>query len=523
MKSEIKFSVDAVTAPKDIDSNIIKYAAKHAGIPQSDIADIRIISKSIDARKDTPLLVYKTVADIPDKYAQRFAPYTPRPSVLELPQNEWKHSDRPIVVGTGPAGLFAAFYLAASGAKPIVIDRGLPVEERVKKHHEFLETRKLDTESNLLIGEGGAGAYSDGKLYTGTRSPFARLVIEEFIRCGAPAEIGYLARPHIGSDCLKTVIANLRKRIISLGAEFRFSTQVTDLIVKDGVCRGVKLANGEKLATDAGVIVACGLGGRELVRNIISSGAAYSLKNYQVGCRIEHPQSFIDLKQYHTKSRPESLGAAEYHMVSRPSKALPVSSFCMCPGGRIVNATAWENRCITNGMSEFARDGEFANSCLIATVKFPADTTLDFAYGAIERVEKELFIRGAKDYAFPAQRAIDFLNDDASYNCRIKSSCETGIVPGRVNDIFNSQVRNAICAALNYFDRIMRGFISYGNFIGIESCVSSPVRIERNENGESSIKKFFPSGEGMGLAGGIISAACDGLKSAENLFREINK
>ncbi|MBO5899426.1 MAG: hypothetical protein J6Q80_01720, partial [Lentisphaeria bacterium] len=282
-------------------------------------------------------------------------------------------------------------------------------------------------------------------------------IIEELIRCGAPEEIGYLARPHVGSDKLRIAVANLRKRIISMGGEFRFGCEVRNLIVKDGVCCGVELGSGEKISTGAGVIVACGLGGRELVRNIISSGAAYTMKNYQIGCRIEHPQEFIDCKQYHTMSRPEALGAAEYHMVSRPAKSLPVSTFCMCPGGTIVNASAWENHSITNGMSNFARDGKFANSCLIATTKFLPGTTPDRAYELISRMEKELFIRGGRDYAFPCQRADDFLRDNDTYSHNLESSCETGIVPGRINDMLTPQVRDGICAALTYFDRIMRG------------------------------------------------------------------
>lgn len=523
MKSEIKFSIDAISAPKNVDNMLRQYASQQTGIPFADIQDIKIITKSIDSRKERPLLVYKAVAELPDSYLACREPYQEKNPAFELPRDVWKHPDSPVIVGTGPAGLFAAYYLAAAGAKPLILDRGFPVEERVKRHEEFLKTRKLDTESNLLIGEGGAGTFSDGKLYTGTRSPFSRTVIEELIRCGAPEEIGYLARPHVGSDKLRTAVANLRKRIISMGGEFRFGCEVRNLIVKDGVCCGVELGSGEKISTGAGVIVACGLGGRELVRNIISSGAAYTMKNYQIGCRIEHPQEFIDCKQYHTMSRPEALGAAEYHMVSRPAKSLPVSTFCMCPGGTIVNASAWENHSITNGMSNFARDGKFANSCLIATTKFLPGTTPDRAYELISRMEKELFIRGGRDYAFPCQRADDFLRDNDTYSHNLESSCETGIVPGRINDMLTPQVRDGICAALTYFDRIMRGFIRRGNFVGVESCVSSPVRIDRGETGESNIRNFFPSGEGMGLAGGIISAACDGMRSAENLLKAVNK
>lgn len=519
MKSEVQFSLNSATVPCDIDGKLIPFAEKKLRLPAGTVEKLEIINKSIDSRKAPPQLIYRAVVTLPDSFRGKFPEYTGRENSCVTPENVWRHQDNPIIVGTGPAGLFAALYLAIAGAKPVIIDRGSPVTERDERYRKFLADRKLDTESNLLIGEGGAGTFSDGKLYTGTRSPFARRVIEEFISAGAPAEIGYLARPHIGSDYLKRAIPELRKKIISLGGTFRFNSKVDDLIVKDGVCTGVILAGGEKLTTSAGVILACGLGGRELIRKITIL-AEFSLKSFQLGCRIEHPQEFIDLKQY-KMSRPQALSAAEYHIVSRPANAPGVSSFCMCPGGRVVNATAWENASITNGVSDFARDGNFANSCLISTVTLPESFSVDDVFSLMERIEKEQFLRGGSDYAFPSQSAEDFLRRRPTTKVG-GHACETGIVPGRIDDLLPKESFAGLAAALKHFDRLMPGFIKYGKFIGVESCVSSPVRILRDENCESSLKRLFPAGEGPGLAGGIISAACDGMRCAENLLRSVN-
>lgn len=520
MKSEVQFSVNAATAPRNADDVLAPFAARKLGVRVEDIIKYEIIGKSIDSRKRTPLIIYRLAVELPDSFTGRYPAYDRVWRQPDIPRNIWKQSDSPIVVGTGPAGLFAALYLAMAGSRPLVIDRGLTVSERVLAHEKFLSSRELDEESNLLIGEGGAGTFSDGKLYTGTKSPFARMVIEEFIRCGAPAEIGYLSRPHIGSDRLKQAIPALRQRIIELGGTFRFQSNVTDLVIKDGVCRGVCINGNETLTTSCGVLFACGLGGRELIRKIILSGVGYEVKSFQIGCRIEHPQEFIDFRQY-SMNRPEALGAAEYHIVSRPANAAGVSSFCMCPGGKVVNASAWKHRSITNGMSNFARDGKFANSCLIATLDFAGRAGADEIFQMAERIESELYLRGGSDYAFPCQSVKDFLARRASVG-KFEHDCETGTVPGRIDDLLPSEIYRALSAAVKHFDRLMPGFIANGKFIGVESFVSSPIRLLRDENGENTVRRLFPAGEGPGLAGGIISAACDGMKAAEKLLGVVN-
>lgn len=484
---------------------------KAAGIldlPPRELGKIRIIGKSIDSRGREPVLIYKLTVLVPDDaphpaYEQK-EPFTP-----EFPEN--RNISEPIVVGTGPAGIFCALALAMAGCRPLILDRGPCVEERCSGVDNFLKTRQLDENCNLLIGEGGAGTFSDGKLYTGTHDKMANFVLRTLAEAGAPEEILYLARPHIGTDYLKHAAAGLRKKIIALGGKFLFNTQVADVVVKNGRCSGVICADGSTLTAPV-VVIACGLGGRNLARNL-TKHAEFELKPFQLGCRIEHPQEFIDNRQYHG-SRPELLGAAEYHLVSRPGgNILPVSSFCMCPGGTVVNASAWQNRCATNGMSDFSRNGKFANACLISTLSPQVTQSVENAFAMIEKIEERLFLAGGSDYTFPAQDAAAFLRNESILR-NYESSCHTGIIQGNVRKLLPDASAQALCAALKFFDRQLPGFIKYGKLIGAEPCVSSPLRFIRRENGCSSLDGLYLSGEGVGAAGGIVSAACDGLRTA---------
>ena len=477
-----------------------------------ELGNIRIIGKSIDSRGREPVLLFKIAVEVPDDAP--FAPWVmPEAAVPVFPENI--SLKNPVVVGTGPAGIFCGLALAMAGTDPVIIDRGPCVEERCGGIEKFLNSRQLDENCNLLIGEGGAGTFSDGKLYTGTHDKMARFVLQTFVEAGAPPEILYLARPHIGTDFLKVAAAGLRRRIVELGGSFKFNTQVTDIVVRDGKCSGVVCADGSVISAPA-VVIACGLGGRELARNLMKK-ADFELKPFQLGCRIEHPQESIDFRQYHGK-RPELLGAAEYHLVSRPGGSLlPVSSFCMCPGGTIVNASAWQNACATNGMSDFSRSGEFANACLISTLSPDFSGSVEKAFDLIERIERASFRLGGRDYSFPAQDAAGFLRNEVILRNR-RTSCHTGITPGDVRSLLPAPTASALAAALKFFDRQLPGFIKNGKFIGVEPCVSSPLRFSRKENGFSSVDNLILSGEGAGASGGIISAACDGLRAAKALI-----
>ena len=488
---------------------------KAAGIldlPPRELGKISVIGQSIDSRGREPVLLFKVVVEVPDD-APHAAWQKKETFVPDFPEN--RNLKNPIVVGTGPAGIFCGLALAMAGCSPVILDRGPYVEKRCSGIEKFLKSRELDENCNLLIGEGGAGTFSDGKLYTGTHDKMARFVLQTLAEAGAPEEILYLARPHIGTDYLKIAAAGLRRRIIELGGTFRFDTQVTDIVEDNGRCTGVVCSDGSVLSAPK-VVIACGLGGRELVRNLMKK-VEFDLKPFQLGCRIEHPQEFIDFRQYHG-SRPELLGAAEYHLVSRPGgNTLSVSSFCMCPGGTVVNASAWQKHCATNGMSDFSRSGEFANACLISTLAPEVIGSVDKAFELIEKIEAGLFLAGGSDYSFPAQDAAGFLRNEVVLRNR-KNACHTGIVPGDVRSLLPAASQQALCAALKFFDRQLPGFIKHGKLIGVEPNVSSPLRFRRRENGFSSLENLCLAGEGVGAAGGIVSAACDGLRAALSLL-----
>ena len=515
MRAIIKnFKLDARKLAGDADAQAIPLVLKHFGIRPEKLTGGMIVSRSIDSRRGGPHLVYTLLLELADDVKCPLPPATEEelaklaPPQLELAESPLRH---PVVIGTGPAGIFGALALALAGCRPVILDRGAPVEERLADHERFLRTRELDEESNLLIGEGGAGTFSDGKLYTGTRDPRGRFVIEALIEAGAPANIRFHARPHVGSDHLRRTCAALRKRIVELGGEFRFHSRVADLTA-NGASVKVHLGSGGILDAPA-VLLAPGLGGRELVRSLGKKYGGAVLKPFQIGCRIEHPQQFVDFCQYHG-SRPECLEAAEYHISGGG-----VSSFCMCPGGTIVNASAWKDRSCTNGMSLRARDGEFANAALISTLPPELFGSPDDAYALIERIEAGMFRLGGSDYTFPAQDASAFIAGKKRLS-RTGGSAETGYTAGRIDELLPVSFRDALRGALVDFDRRMHGFIRHGVFVGAESCVSSPLRLLRDECGAwCGMPHVFPAGEGVGAAGGIVSAACDGIRSAEAMMK----
>jgi len=516
MKSIVNnFQLNARRAGAVPEQRLPELLCRRLGIPREALREVAILNRSVDSRRADPMLNYKLLIDVDDLRAGRLAPATPEelaalaPAKLELADSALRH---PLVLGTGPAGIFGALALALAGCRPIVLDRGAEVATRCADHARFLRTRELDEESNLLIGEGGAGTFSDGKLYTGTRDVRGRFVIDALISAGAPPEIRFRARPHVGSDYLRKSCAALRRRVIELGGEFRFHAHVREILTRDGRFAGVRLADGETLEAPA-LLCAPGLGGRELVRELAARFGGAEVKPFQIGCRIEHPQELIDRRQYHG-SRPECLDAAEYHLA-----AGGVSSFCMCPGGTLVNASAWSGRSCTNGMSDFARAGEFANAALIVTLRpddfAPAGTPFEL----IEHIEREVFLRGGSDYTFPAQDAAAFLRGTTRLS-RQNGSAETGYVPNRLDDLLPKKVRAAIAGALREFDRRIADFIRHGVLVGAEPNVSSPLRLLRDERGRwSALPGVYPAGEGVGAAGGIVSAACDGIRAAEAMLR----
>ncbi|MBU8901792.1 MAG: FAD-binding protein [Victivallales bacterium] len=512
----------------DIDQNLNAFIAQHLEIKESDIIDYKIVSKAIDSRRGAPALIYKLTVNLHEnEAAQTCIEY--KVSDEEIKKNleaklEFPDAPaglkNPLIIGSGPAGLMAALVLAQSGCEPIIIERGHDVDKRTLDIDKFHQTRKFNPDSNYLLGEGGAGTFSDGKLYTRTNDPRARFVLKTFSGAGAPHEILYVKRPHIGSDKLPNMVRSLREQIEQAGGKFLFGTRVKELIIEDNKCKGVITQDGERIEAPA-VIAAHGLGGRSFTHRLIEQGVEFALKGFQVGCRVEHPQSLVDENQYRIPIRPTWLGAAEYHLSNRKNNLWNIagaSSFCMCPGGIIVPASLEPGHLSTNGMSRYDRDGKFANSCLIVSQPDDMFSNPHQAYKFLRGLEKKAFELGGGDYTAPAQDVRAFVkgklalkNEETSYSLGLKSA--------RIDQLLPEKTAEALVVALRKFDNSFHGFMKYGKIIGIETFISSPIRFVRNaETLSTSVDKLYSSGEGAGYAGGILSAAVDGIKIAEKLL-----
>ncbi|MDD3118973.1 MAG: FAD-dependent monooxygenase [Victivallales bacterium] len=523
---ELKIPVKAAAATGgNIDRRLQPYIAAALGIAPDAVHGYTIRQKSLDARKKgRPQFIYRLEIEWSESLPvpAGLMPVHPEPDLDYARFAAAKPPQGPLVVGTGPAGLMTAWLLASNGCRPVIIDRGFDVDRRHVDIDDFFRTRQLSPDSNFLYGEGGAGTYSDGKLYTRIRDPRSSKVLELFVNAGAPEEIAYLKRPHIGSDILPAMVKNLRRQIVALGGTFLWGRHVVAPLLRQGRCAGVRLADGETL-TGPATFLNFGLSARELIAALIAAGIPHEPKGFQLGVRIEHPQELIDRNQYGMSPRPSCLGAAEYNFVSRPEAAdvAGVSSFCMCPGGEIVPATATPNHLSTNGMSRYRRDGEFANSCLIVT--FRPDEFADAAavFARLRELEATAFTAGGGDYTAPAQDAAAFLRGEAGLKS-IATSYRFGLHPARLDTLLPPPAVRGLQQALLRFDRQCPGFVRQGKLVGIETHVSSPVRfLRRDGSAASPIPGLYLAGEGAGFAGGIISAAVDGLRVAEDYLSNI--
>jgi uncharacterized FAD-dependent dehydrogenase len=434
---------------------------------------------------------------------------------------------RVVVVGAGPAGLYAALVLVANGVGVTVIDRGAGLRQRGKDLAGFLRTRQPNAESNLLFGEGGAGTYSDGKLYTRVDDDLEVPCLDELVRCGAPADILYDSRAHIGTDRLHKILPVFREGIEERGGTFSFDTRLDGLIVDDGPparVRAIATSKGE-IPCDA-VFVAPGHSARDTVRMLSDQGVAVEAKPFQLGVRIEHPQELITKGRYGDGPEAALLGPASYNLVCRASGDTPAAhSFCMCPGGKIVASVNTPGTLCTNGMSNSRHSSPWANAALVTTFG-PADfgtgpfAGVDFQ----ERLEAEFFVAGGGDYTAPAQRADDFLAGRVTEKPG-RSSYSFGTRPGRIDRMLPRRARDAIAAALLRFDRQIEGFAGPdGLLVGLESRSSGPIRLPRDRESllAAGFANLYPVGEGAGYAGGIMSAAIDGARAARRfLEREV--
>lgn len=438
--------------------------------------------------------------------------------------NKTALKSRPVIIGTGPSGLFAGLVLAQNGYNPILLERGEEVDKRTKTVLDFWNTGNLKEESNVQFGEGGAGTFSDGKLTTGIKDFRITKVLEEFVRFGAPEEILYLSKPHIGTDILKKVVKGIRNEIIDLGGEVRFNSKLEKLIIKNNKIESIFVKSKEKdyeLKTDT-IILAIGHSARDTIKMLKETGVNMSAKPFSVGMRIEHSQDMINMSQYGSFSR--YLPAADYKLSTHLKNGRGVYTFCMCPGGFVVNASSENSRAVTNGMSNFKREAENANSAVLVSVN-PEDFPSDDPLSGIEfqkMIEHNAFISGGGNYNMPIQTVGAFLNDKT--DTHIKSVSPT-ILPGfkfcDMREIFPEFVITSIKEAIKIFDKKIQGFASDDAILTApETRSSSPVKIERDCFHQTNIKGLYSSGEGGGHAGGIISSAVDGIKTAEMITKE---
>lgn len=518
------------------EDDIIAKVSEKLGVK---VLSVKILKKAVDARKkDDVHFVFNVEAEVScdehklirkcgnkDIFISRSEAYTPPIAVSS------GRKRKTIVVGGGPAGLFCAYILAMAGAEPVLIERGKCVDERLKDIELFKNTGILNTESNIQFGEGGAGAFSDGKLNTGIKDVRIKYVLKTFAEAaeGNADDILYAAKPHIGTDRLIDIIRNMRKKIISMGGKVIFGCKLCGIIAENNVLRGVRLEK-DGMVTDTecdSLVLAIGHSARDTVKMLYDSGIYMEQKPYAMGVRIEHKRELIDKSQYGAFAGHKSLGAADYKISCTPDGQKGVYSFCMCPGGEVVPAASETGMLAVNGMSRFARDAENSNSALLVGVS-PNELKSDDPLAGIElqrRTERLAFELGGGGYKAPVQLAGDLIAGKASHSLgNVKPSYKPGVTPTDLRSCLPDFIIEAVRASLPVFGRMIEGFDAYDAVLtGVESRSSSPVRIKRDSiTFECNIKGIYPCGEGAGYAGGIVSAATDGIKCAEKIIQGEN-
>lgn len=509
---------------KDLnDSNIFELAIKKYGIKKEDILDWHISHKSIDARKKSDVHFVYSI-DIKVKNETKYRKLE-KVKKIEMPTCKITKAltSRPVIVGAGPAGLFAALTLVQNNVQPIILEQGQSVKERKASVENFLKTGKLNSLSNVQFGEGGSGTFSDGKLTTGINSPFCKKVLEEFVFFGAPEQILYLSKPHIGTDNLIDIIENMRNYIISKGGTFLFNTKMIDIELNNNTITAVRtISNGlEKTIPTNNVILAIGHSSRETFEMLYRNGVFMEPKNFSVGVRIEHLQEWLNKAQYGTITKLK-LPPADYKLVYHSDNGRSCYTFCMCPGGTVMASSSEPNTIVTNGMSLFSRNGQNCNSALLVNITpndFESSSPLAGIYFQ-KKLEEKAFILGGSNYFAPIQRVEDFFKNQKSktIGC-IKPTYQPGVTLSNLNGLLPQFVSETLKQGITYFDTKLFGFANPDSILtGIESRSSSPVKILRNEKLNSNILGLYPCGEGAGYAGGIMSAAVDGIKCALSLI-----
>ena len=507
-----------IKVKEDLDEEqLLDFLCKKEHLFKENIKEFYIRKKSIDAR-DKDNIYYNYTFDLvcESEYDIKNCIHIDEPVNEEI-QVKRKSKDRPIIIGSGPAGLFCALTFINNGIKPIIFEQGDKVDERVSKVDNFKNNRVLDIHSNVQFGEGGAGTFSDGKLTTGINSSYCNQVLELFYKFGAPKEILYLNKPHIGTDNLVKIVKNIRNYIESLGGEYHFNEEITDFIIDNN--RVVGVVGKEKYYSDT-VVLAIGHSARKTFKKLYDLNVLMEKKPFSVGVRIEHLQKDINKSQYGDKSKLK-LPPAEYKLVYH-GKDRSAYTFCMCPGGVVIASSSGEGEIVTNGMSTYKRDLENANSALLVNV-VPEDFKKDYPLSGIDfqkELEEKAFVLGGENYNAPVQRVEDFLNNKVSTKIgSVRPTYLPGVRLTNLNEILPEFVSNTMKEAIYYFDKKINGFNNPDAILtGVETRSSSPVRIIRDMNYESNIKGLFPCGEGPGYAGGIMSAAIDGIKCAKTIL-----
>ena len=501
---------------------------KRLGIKAEQLVSYKVFRQGHDARKKAEIyLVYTLDVEITNQAAYieklepesgiSISPDTTYKFVAQAPENL---RDRPIVIGLGPCGLFVGLILAQMGFKPIILERGKEVRERTKDTFGLWRKSIFNPESNVQFGEGGAGTFSDGKLYTQIKDPnhYGRKVLTEFVKAGAPAEILHVSKPHIGTFKLVTMVEQMRASIESLGGEMRFQSRVDALNIEQGQVTGVSLANGETLNSQH-VVLAVGHSARDTFKMLYEKGVYIEAKPFSVGFRIEHPQSLIDRCRFGKHAGHPLLGAADYKLVHHCKNGRAVYSFCMCPGGTVVAATSEVGHVVTNGMSQYSRNERNANSGIVVGIT-PEDypghplAGIDFQ----RALEARAYVLGGETYQAPGQLVGDFIANKPSATLgNVQPSYTPGVKLGDLSTALPDYAIEAIREALPAFDKKIKGFaMADAVLTGVETRTSSPIRIKRNEQFQSiNTKGLYPAGEGAGYAGGILSAGVDGIKVAE--------
>ncbi len=524
--TNVKITLNEALRPLEI------VAARALGVKENEILSVKLLKKSVDARDKSDVhfvcALEVDVRKMPKKLPKN-ATVSDEEVVWSVRPDENPPAERPVVVGLGPCGLFAALTLAKRGLKPIVLERGQDVEARKKAVDAFFDGGAFSPVSNIQFGEGGAGAFSDGKLNTGIKDVRCRYVLNELYKAGAPEEILYEAKPHIGTDRLPGVVKNIRLEIERLGGDVRFETRLSGIIVEGGRVTAVKTENkaGEtEIVATCGVILAIGHSARDTFEMLLSIGAPMERKPFSIGARIEHSQKWLNQAQYGSASTHPALGAADYKLNAHLSSGRGAYTFCMCPGGYVVASSSEEGGVVSNGMSPYARDGENCNSALLIDVRtddFPEEDGVLAGVKFQREWEQKAFRLGGSNYFAPAQLSGDFLKGRASTGPKsVLPTYRPGVTWTNLSKCLPEFACEGMKEAIMAFDKKIKGFAHPDAVLtGVETRSSSPVRILRDASSmQSQISGLYPAGEGAGYAGGILSAAVDGIRVGESFLRE---